>query len=666
MNNQKLNQKLGNFILEEDEVVEPNNLKKISDLNFLQEENIVLDKKDREFWSLYGEGNFLEPLKFTNGKTQEDVVKEVVELVRNGKKIIFIQGVCGTGKSAIALNIARVLGRASVVVPVKALQRQYEEDYSSKKYLSNKGKRMRIAMITGRENHDSVIKPGSSCADPLLPDNIKISEKNLYKLKEYYEKNPFITNKHKVLPDIRLLKRISVAPANPYWSPILSSDIELNQLKDATKKRYDGLLGEKFIFYHRKRGCSYYDQYQSYLDADVIIFNSMKYKIEVELNRKPLTDVEIIDEADEFLDSFSTQESLNLSRLDNSLKMLFPENSETQKIIDKILELIEIEEKRIRAIGLNEKNIFKLNETKIGEILKLLLSSLELESEIVIDDINYANEALSTAKSFVDFFEDTYLTYKKFEEELYVNLVTTELSKKFQEIVNKNRALVLMSGTLHSDNVLKNIFGIEDYSLVEAESYQQGAIEIIKTGKEFDCKYANFSSGKYNREQYLKAFSFVIQKAVKPFLVHVNAFEDLPNEEEIFRLELGKIMTSEKLRKIQQEDKTGRAVALFKSKLSDELFSTRCSRGVDFPGDTCNSIIFTKYPNPNVQGTFWKVLQKTHPDFYWEFYNDKAWREFLQRIFRALRFKGDHVYILSPDIRVLEGVRELQEGNYIY
>ena len=49
-------------------------------------------------WSLYHDEKFLEPLKFSNGKTQEDVVKEVLGLIEKGEKIIFIRGVCGTGK----------------------------------------------------------------------------------------------------------------------------------------------------------------------------------------------------------------------------------------------------------------------------------------------------------------------------------------------------------------------------------------------------------------------------------------------------------------------------------------------------------------------------------------------------------------------------------------
>ena len=107
----------------------------------------------------------------------------------------------------------------------------------------------------------------------------------------------------------------------------------------------------------------------------------------------------------------------------------------------------------------------------------------------------------------------------------------------------------------------------------------------------------------------------------------------------------------------------GSAISEFKSGNIKKLFSTKCSRGVDFPGKICNSVVFTKYPNPNVSDTFWKVLQKTHPNFYWDFYKDKAWREFLQRIYRALRSPNDHVKILSPDSRVLDAVRKLQNGS---
>jgi Rad3-related DNA helicase len=125
-------------------------------------------------------------------------------------------------------------------------------------------------------------------------------------------------------------------------------------------------------------------------------------------------------------------------------------------------------------------------------------------------------------------------------------------------------------------------------------------------------------------------------------------------------------MSKEELQHVQRKDKNSGEVKKFKRGEIKQLFTTKCSRGVDFPGDMCRSVVFTKYPNPNVQGTFWKILLKTHPEYYWEFYKDKAQRDFLQRIYRAVRSMDDHVSILSPDSRVLAAVRELQNNSFNY
>ena len=160
----------------------------------------------------------------------------------------------------------------------------------------------------------------------------------------------------------------------------------------------------------------------------------------------------------------------------------------------------------------------------------------------------------------------------------------------------------------------------------------------------------------------MKALNESVSRAKKPTLIHVNAYIDLPDDKEIFSLALMSLMTREELLRQQQDDKTGKLIAEFKQGKFDKLFTTKCSRGVDFPGETCNSVIFTKYPNSNVQDTFWKILQRTHRDYYWEFYKDKAKREFLQRLYRAIRSKDDHVFVLSPDIRVLDAVRSIQSN----
>jgi Rad3-related DNA helicase len=211
-----------------------------------------------------------------------------------------------------------------------------------------------------------------------------------------------------------------------------------------------------------------------------------------------------------------------------------------------------------------------------------------------------------------------------------------------------------MSGTLHSPEVLRDIFGLENFEIIEAETEQQGSIKIKRTGLERDCKYSNFASGNTNREHYLRALEKSIEIAEKPILVHINSFGDLPTEEEKEEFNLKNLVSRRELKELQIEDKLGKRVSNFKKGEIDLLFSTKCSRGVDFPGDECRSIIFTKYPNPNVEDAFWKILARTKPAHYWKFYKDKARRELLQKVYRGLRFKDDKIFLLSPDSRVLD------------
>ena len=70
----------------------------------------------------------------------------------------------------------------------------------------------------------------------------------------------------------------------------------------------------------------------------------------------------------------------------------------------------------------------------------------------------------------------------------------------------------------------------------------------------------------------------------------------------------------------------------------------------------CNSVVLTKYPYPSMHSLFWQVLKRTNSNGFMDFYFDKARREFLQRIYRALRSKFDRVNVLSPDLRVLRSL----------
>ena len=142
--------------------------------------------------------------------------------------------------------------------------------------------------------------------------------------------------------------------------------------------------------------------------------------------------------------------------------------------------------------------------------------------------------------------------------------------------------------------------------------------------------------------------------AKKPALIHLTSFSDLPTDVEKRQYEIDNLPSQYEFAKEQNTDSFGERIKDFKNKKTNVLFTTKCNRGIDFPGETCNSIIISRFPYPNISSLFWKILKKTNPNYFMDFYIDKANRELLQKIYRGLRFKEDRVYLLSPDIRVLE------------
>ena len=130
---------------------------------------------------------------------------------------------------------------------------------------------------------------------------------------------------------------MNIAPACPYWAPVIPAEISPKGLPDIKKLKYEAICGKEFALFQRKKGCGYYDQYEAYANADVLIFNSMKYQIETMLGRKPKTDLDIIDECDEFLDSFSNERKLNLNRLQSALSNLMPEDQDKRTILKELI-----------------------------------------------------------------------------------------------------------------------------------------------------------------------------------------------------------------------------------------------------------------------------------------------------------------------------------------
>lgn len=619
-------------------------------------------------WSLYEKnseggifdysGDLLKPLKFSNGKTQEDIVNDVLDLINKGNRIIFIHGVCGTGKSAIALNIAKNFKKSSIVVPIKSLQEQYEKDYTQKKFILKEDKTpLNISIIKGRNNFHCPYL-GGKANEKNLPCTIEIRERNLDQLLDYIDKNPEVQKED--FSSISDIKRANVACACPYWSPIIPSELNIKGLKQTNKVKFQTISGKEFALFQRKKGCDYCDQYKHYATSDVLIFNSAKYLIELEMGRKPKTEIDIIDECDEFLDSFSNERKINLQRLLTSLTNLNPEKKEDKQSVRDLIYLINdfvLEHKR-------EVDCEKVKTISFIKIIEKILENTHLASE---EELNYYNRVVEILISFEKVLEETYIStelikkdekqsslfdnpYLK-EDNIYVTLVSINLKQKMQELTSQNNVLILMSGTLHSEKVLKDIFGLDNFKIIKAETKNPGKIKVYRTGVERNCNYSNFKSGNITRERYLKMLDCVLANTKEKTLVHVNSFSDLPNEQEKERYKFDNLITQNDLREIQ--DNSNNAINDFLHGRNNILFTTKCSRGIDFPGDKCRNIILTRYPYPNIQSNFWKILKKEQPDYFTEFYMDKAYRELIQKISRGIRFEGDWINLLSPDIRVL-------------
>jgi Rad3-related DNA helicase len=616
------------------------------------------DSEDNSGVNLFSSsGVELEPLKFSNGKTQSDVVKEILDSINNGNRIIFVKGVCGSGKSAMALNLARHFKKTSIVVPIKSLQEQYENDYTKNKFILRKdGKPLKISVIKGRNNFRCPYI-GERADDPELPCTIEIRDKNVDKLLQFIEANPAVSKEDfSSATDVR---RMNIAPACPYWAPLMPDELKPKLLTDFKKKSYPAICGKDFALFQRKKGCGYCDQYTSYSDSDVLIFNSMKYSIEMAMGRKPKTDIEIIDECDEFLDKFADERKINLGRLQSALMKLNPKDKEKKNAVKEIIHAVN----SVLLDPFGDVEIKKVKQTNFIGIFEKILENPNLAED---EEFNYYNNIVEIVRAFENLIDETYISIERIksdedqgtlfsqnikDDNVFITLVSINLAQKFKELADNNKVLVLMSGTLHSEEVLKDIFGLKDFKIIEAETQNPGKINKIRTGFEKNCSFANFSNGGLTRKMYLKMLDASMANAEPPTLVHVSAFKDLPTEKENQEMKFENLITQERLKELQS--KGNMVVDEFTNGEEDILFTTRCSRGVDFAGDKCKSIIITRFPYPNIQGLFWKILKKEQPDKFMEFYVDKAKRDLFQKIARGVRFKGDKVSLLSPDVRVI-------------
>lgn len=82
-------------------------------------------------------------------QSQAVLLKEIQRVFESGKKLVILEAPVGSGKSAIAVTLARLYGKAHILTPRKSLQDQYFEDFSNIEGID-------MALMKGRRSYPCV------------------------------------------------------------------------------------------------------------------------------------------------------------------------------------------------------------------------------------------------------------------------------------------------------------------------------------------------------------------------------------------------------------------------------------------------------------------------------------------------------------------------------
>ena len=553
-------------------------------------------------WGLYKNNNELvPPLLYSNEKGQDQVVREIVELF-DSYDIIFLQGAVGTGKSAIALSVANELNGGIVVVPTKTLQQQYVRDYCKHgqyKILKNDGGWLRIELIKGRGNFRCLYNPAVMCNDRSLPCAKPLPKK---------------------------LTRVEAAKECDYYSPIVQFKLEKSYCEELECEfetlRYEAVGGLFSVLRRHEKVCSYYQQYyNAYIYADVVLMNSAIWMIEsLILKRKPIKPVEIVDEGDAFLDNLTLRKAISLrtiKRLEKKLDKDVPENI--------------------------EKKFYKIKKDFLNIISKNYEGEIKGEQVSFLKEFTSLLEAMGEDNSYSDIFQfidECYVSVKDERIEYFI----PEPAIVLKELLKLSAKKVLfMSATFQSQEVLENVFGLDNFCFVEGETKFPGVIYPKQLGTESRVTYKNWGYEAF-RKKYWQILSEAIKQSAKPCLVTVHAFKYLPEN------------IREKLNK--------EGVGTLRTKNGDVTFSTVMKRGVDLRDDKCRSIVMLKFPFPDVGDPILKALKlKLGDKVFWQYYHDIAEREFIQTLGRGVRHENDWIELWSPDKTVFGYLKNVWKGN---
>lgn len=476
-------------------------------------------------------------------------------------------------------------------------------------------------------------------------------------------------------------------------------DVIQERIKCSTIKYYDSVAwGQVGIFIRdevEKDGskcppiCQYYQQFYSYIDADVIVMNSAKWHLETRIGRKPLTDVEVFDEGDYWLDSQASEIEFQRSTIDR----IVPPDNKMQRMKTRALEIFDLSLKDIKAkieqqrkTGDGRTNIvdaktynglFNAMTETLAELIKSLEDDERIEEKLV--DIN-------TVLRYIDKASISYSEGKRKETKIIKAFIPYPdyILKDLFGLSSKN--IIITSGTMHSNNVLSTLFGInaDNYivEMLQGRGESPGKLTMAKPKDGLArVTYSLWENSPQFKEWYNRTLNYILdnlkvkidqrtgkpgegkilvltpaKKYADPIRNRPDVYVDFAksNEDDDMTIKIDTTLsdyvnnTLEDVRKVKDGDINLDGDVLRTNK--QIILSTRLMRGSDLRDDKCRAVVMTKWPYPDIGAGYNQALKKRFGDAAFDkIMSDKAEREGIQYVSRGLRHDNDWEIFSTPD-----------------
>ncbi len=430
--------------------------------------------------------------------------------------------------------------------------------------------------------------------------------------------------------------------------------------------------------------CPYYKQFYAYTQADCIVMNDAKWKIETSIGRKPKVSLESIDEGDFWLDNRSMSLEFSRSMIDRMLPVTNRMNEmkrNTLFLFDTVFQNIK---EKIAESEMKEKGISIISSKEYKELfLHIMNMVLEYKKSAEEDDVTL--QKMVELATVLRYIERASISIEEGKNEIKIIKVFIPYPDNLLKDLFKRSSenIIITSGTIHNNFVLDNLFGINNdnyiVELIEGRKETPGKLKCIKP----DLLRVNYTT--WQSPEFKKVYNNTLNYILDQLKIRIDQTTGKPGEGRILVLTPAKKYAEGIIdrpdifvdfAKSKNEDESKRSINTsltdFMEKSIEDvrkikptdieidgdvlrtekqiIVSTRMIRGADLRDNKCRAVVMTKWPMGDVSAGYNQALKLRFGDkIFWSIMKDKAEREAIQYVSRGLRHDWDWEYFSTPD-----------------